>query len=292
MENVENEYTKHITFGGYWEESWISHFKNQLLLFEIKGSCSKVIYDGGGWGHRHNIMKSVIREAAFRRPTDKTRRFYLFTGDQFPMNVGTEWKLLSTAGAKRDFESVIPDAYSFAWPEIGISDFTQHNAEMLQRSEERLREGAIIKKAFWRGSLDQHISRRQFHDVVKSSNKFDVSDNNATSFREMKSVGDYSVLVDLPGQGYSARLKHLLVSNRPVVVYPRNQWDWVTLRVEPGIHYPLSLSSAEHLAHVCEAFVDSDIASSHYAKESLYVKELLDRDRLIEAVSNSIHKCD
>ena len=292
MENLESEYTRDINFGGYWEESWKSHFKSQLLLFEIKGTCSKILYDGGGWGHRHAIMKSVVREAVYRRPSSKTRRFYLFTGDQLPMGVGTEWRLLSTTGTKKDLDAVIPDAYSFAWPEIGIADFMQYNPEMVQYSDKVAKEGRVTNKAFWRGSLGQHQARKQFHDFVNSSSKFEVSDNTATSFKEMKEIGDYSVLVDLPGQGYSARLKHILLSGRPVIVYPRSHWDWVTLRIEPGIHYPLSLKSPEHLAIMCEAFLENADARSHYSAEAASVRDLLDRNVLIDAVSTSIHVCE
>ena len=288
------QYVDDITFGGYWEESWKEHLKSELLLFEVKGGSTKVLYNGGGWQSRHSIMIAAVREAVRLSPVKGAKRFYLFTGDNSPANkIGTEWQLLTTVGSRKETDIVIPDAYSFSWPEIGVSNFDIYNAEMMQRSDFYSRTGQVLQKTYWRGSLIVNPVRSQFFDHVKNSESFDVTDSSIGSFRNMKESGEFSVLVDLPGQGYSARLKHLLLSKRPVVVYPRTQWDWVTLRLEPNVHFPVSLSSVEHLASMCSIFNENQQAADFYANEALQATtSLMSHEKLYKAISNAITTCD
>lgn len=288
----ESEYTRDLTFLGNWPSEWVSHFKHQLLLFEVRNCVARVLYDGGGHESRHKTMIRAVKGSVMKRPVRGIKRFYLFTGDSLPLGIGTEWKLLSTVGARSDFASVIPDAYSFSWPEIGITDFQQHNTTMRERSDQLLDGGQVKKVAYWRGSSHQHPSRKEFIERVSSDSNFDVSDISVTGFKKMIDIGEFSVLVDLPGQGYSARLKHLLVSGRPVVVYPREQWDWVSLHLEPGVHYIPTITSADHLKQICEIAIYNDNVASRYAQNGLRVNSLLSIDTLHGAISDVIETCD
>jgi len=293
-QTIESQYVDDIAIDSHWEESWKAHLKTELLLFEVKCGSTKVLYNGGGWQSRHDIMISAVREAVRLRPIKGTKRFYLFTGDNFPASsLGTAWKLLTTVGSRKETDIVIPDAYSFSWPEIGVSNFETYNAEMMQRSDYYSNSGQVLQKTYWRGALVGNPARTQFVDYVKESEGFDVIDIAKGSFREMKESGEFSVLVDLPGQGYSARLKHLLLSKRPVIVYPRTQWDWVTLRLEPNVHFPVSLASIDYLVSMCNAFNENSQAASFYSNEAFQATiDLMSHDRLYKAISDAIADCD
>ena len=233
-----------------------------------------------------------LNEALRRRPVSSMKRFYIFTGDSLPHGVGLEWKLLSTVGKRSDHRTVIPDAYSFSWPEIGIKDFESYNFEMYHKTLESTQSQKVLNRAFWRGSIHQNFARVKFNEYVRDRPEFDVSDSEQTGFFEMKDVGGYSTLIDLPGQGYSARLKHLLVSGRPVIVYPREHWDWVTLRLEPGIHFCTTIPSVEDLANRCLMFLGNPDAREHYAKAAYQVSSLISKDSLYNAIAGAIGSCD
>ena len=53
----------------------------------------------------------------------------------------------------------------------------------------------------------------------------------------MLELSKWSTLVDMPGHGFSGRLKYLLHACRPIIVFERLDWDAVTVNLEPGIHY-------------------------------------------------------
>ena len=290
--NEENKFLHQLKFGDNWRPEWIDHFKQQLLFFEVSGPHAQVLYNGGGWQTRHEIMIKSIKEAVERKPVSYKKRFYLFTGDQLPQNLESEWRILSTVGGRSDFDSIVPDAYSFSWPEIGVTNFSDHNDAMFKKSQELLAQNRVLNKAYWRGSLNQNPSRREFFNQVKGNEHFDVLDVSMTNFKSMQDVGEYSVLIDLPGQGYSARLKHLVLSGRPVIVYPRDQWDWVSVQLEPGIHYLLSMPSCDHLKISCELALFNSAIRNFYSNKGQEARILLKRETLYSAISNRINSCD
>lgn len=292
MEDISLRYVNDITFASDWKESWKEHFKSQIILFEARGTQARVLYNGGGHQTRHSLMIQAVSEAMRKNPLSSSKRFYLFTGDSLPYGVGLEWKLLSTVGKRADYERVIPDAHSFAWPEIGIKDFKIHNHEMIMRSNALTKKGEVINKTFWRGSLAQNSVRSNFKNHVENSPDFEVSDNEKSGFFDMRDVGMYSTLVDLPGQGFSGRLKHLLVSGRPVVVFPRESWDWVTLQLEPCVDMLVTMPSIEDLAERCNLLMKNSSIRNHYASVGQKALRYLDREVLLNAVSNCIKNCD
>lgn len=288
----ENDYALRLSFGDNWKPEWISHFKQQLMFIEVSGPYTRVLYNGGGHQTRHEIMVNSIREAVKKRPVSCTKRFYLFTGDSLPQNFVSEWKVLSTVGTRSDFDNIVPDAHSFAWPEIGVSNFSLSNMEMLKRSQEFLSQGKVLKKVYWRGLLSQNPLRLDFFNQVKENKNFDVLDTSMAQFKSMQDIGEYSVLVDLPGQGFSGRLKHIIFSGRPVVVYPRAQWDWASLQLEPGIHYILSMPSIDHLKFSCEIALDNPQIQNFFSNKWKEARNLLEKDTLHAALSSRINSCD
>jgi hypothetical protein len=290
---MNNEYLNKIVFPEFWEDSWKRHFMSQLLLIELRDNNIKVLYDGGGWNDRHKILLSVLNVAAENCKSSSCKRFFIFTGDDLPLNVYTPWRLLSITGRREDKEIVLPDPNSFAWNEIGIHDFESYRKEMIEFSNSCMINNKVINKTYWRGAIDQHDSRRLFHNLVKNHDLFDVQEASSTeNFRQMKHVGEYSVLVDFPGRGYSGRLKHLIFSGRPVVVYPRVAWDWVTLNLEPNVHFYLSQMSHVDIANACINMLNNPEMRNFFVANSAERMKLIEKRNMIIATSKIIEACD
>lgn len=47
----------------------------------------------------------------------------------------------------------------------------------------------------------------------------------------------YKYLIDASGQGYSARIKYLLFSRRPLFIIDREYWDWIGIDLIPWVHF-------------------------------------------------------
>jgi len=293
LNTFDASYIKDIEFPDFWKQAWKEHFLSQLLLVEMRNNKINVLYDGGGWRNRHKTIQQSLSLASELCNSSSNKRFFVFTGDDYPIGVKTPWKLLSITGRREDKEIVIPDPHSFAWVDIGIDDFESYRKEMIKFSNECIENKSVIKKAFWRGSVDQHVARRNFCELVKDHPCFDVENvNNASQFREMKFAGEYAVLLDFPGQGHSGRLKHLLFSGRPVVVYPRLSWDWVTLNLEPNIHFCLSNITYTDTANSCINLINNEEYGNFLVKKCFEKSYLIERKTLITETSKIIEKSD
>lgn len=287
------EHIDKIIFPDFWEESWKIHFVSQLLLIEINDKEIKVLFDGGGFSDRHKTLLKSLNHASSIRKSSSIKRFFVFTGDDLPLGIITPWILFSTVGRREDKEIVLPDPYSFEWNDIGISDFESYRNEMIKFSNLCVSENRVIKQAYWRGSVAQHESRQLFLNLVKDHALFDVQNaTNAENFREMKFVGEHAVLVDFPGRGYSARLKHILFSGRPVVVYPRVSWDWVTLNLEPNIHFYLTQMSHVDAANACINLINDSSFGNFFVRNCLDKSNLIEKNVLIAETAKIIERAD
>ena len=57
---------------------------------------------------------------------------------------------------------------------------------------------------------------------------------------EMVSLEDhtkYKYLIDLSGQGFSARIKYLMFSRRPLFIVDREFHDWISVDLVPWVHF-------------------------------------------------------
>ena len=47
----------------------------------------------------------------------------------------------------------------------------------------------------------------------------------------------YKYLIDCSGQGFSGRVKILMHTHRLLFLLDRKYWDWLTMDIQPWIHY-------------------------------------------------------
>ncbi len=135
---------------------------------------------------------------------------------------------------------LLPDPYSLCWPEAHIDNVFEKCAQlatagMTPPTDTRL---------FWIGQ-NSHWTRKV---LVELADKH--PDRIVASFleckkgvipkNEMVSLEDhtkYKYLIDLSGQGFSARIKYLLFSRRPLFIVERKYHDWISCDLKPWIHY-------------------------------------------------------
>jgi len=228
---------------------FLDHFKSQLLFYEVMGSEVKVIYDGGGHQDRHQLMTLLVKRSFEDFPTSRTIRFWVFTGDNRPTNSVNNQPLFSISGPRIHSDYVIPDPYNLKWPQAGVQDFHEYCEKINLESKAR----PLKNSAIWRGLTCQNPIRKIVVDSCASLGEpFDLKDTtpdcNSSDFVQMLDLSKHAVLVDMPGQGFSGRLKYLLHAHRPIIVFERIDWDAVTLNLEPGFHY-LSCSNDVNVFH-------------------------------------------
>lgn len=270
---------------------FMDHFKSQLMQYEVTGSEVKVLYDGGGHQDRHELMTDLVERSFNDIPTPKRLRFWVFTGDNRPVDVVNDEPLFSIAGPRIRSEYVIPDPYVTKWTQAGVDNFESYCEIIRQNSLKSPTKNAAV----WRGLASQNPVRKFIVERCATLKRdiYDVKDTqpdcNDNDFVHMKDLPNWSVLVDMPGQGFSGRLKYLLHAHRPMIVFQRLDWDAVTMLLEPGIHYlscPPDSQVFEYLVHRTLLTYEETVRSNFQTVQIM--KKITCRDHVSQLLVNKV----
>lgn len=252
---------------------FLEHFKSQLLQLEVNKSDIKILFNGGGFQDRHELILKLANRSFQDIPSSKTIRFWIFTGDNRPAQSVNGEPLFSISGQRNTQDFIIPDPYVISWNSIGVHDFLQYCDKLKLDS---LSQRPTIPKAIWRGSVSQHASRKNMLECLRNRKSefidFENVDSNLdiNKFIPMDGLKNWGCLLDFPGQGYSARLKYLMQIIRPKVVIERLDWDFATVNLEPGFHY----ASAPDDFNVIDYTINNVIKNYEWwLQKSLYAAE-------------------
>jgi hypothetical protein len=183
-----------------------------------------------------------------------------------------------------------PCPYTLRWPQVGIP-----NAEAMMH--ELLADTSPYEsdKIFWIGA-NSHPSRSKLCELGRMHPElFDVEiiewDNKASGGQVSKtrqvSILDhrkFKYLVDCPGNGYSARVKWLLATGRPIFMVERNVVEHWHEDMEPWVHYaPVAADLSNLIEHHSRLEEDPALYEKigknarQFAAEHLTIECLLNR---------------
>jgi hypothetical protein len=198
-----------------------------------------MFHDNGGYEFRNPSTIWCAREA------DKNYKWPDF--NEIVINTG-DYELESNYSYSRygSFKKLIPDFNFHSWPQVGINDYS----ETIKEIDKLGRLLAVNHKVGWIGNHYTHPSRRTFVSIgnhnkdimdiipmswMKGDDKVKL---NATAYMSLPDlVKNYSVLIDIEGNGYSGRLKYLLWSHRPVILIERPFQEFFYEFLIPNVHY-------------------------------------------------------
>lgn len=167
----------------------------------------------------------------------------VFTGD-------VEWDDACYSYSKTtSFNRLVPEFSFGGWPEVGIVDYTETVKEIVAAGTKE----AATQKVGWIGCLDTSPMRKRLFDIGQASpdmmeiipmnwKEMPIDDavarHEATKYMSLPElVSTYAVLLDIEGVGFSARLKYLLWSGRPVILVDRPHKEYFYEHLVPWEHY-------------------------------------------------------
>lgn len=181
-----------------------------------------------------------------------------------------------------------PCPYSLRWPQVGIPDAEQLMEDLLADDSP-----VMDPRIFWIGA-ETHPSRRRLRELAsRDVDRFDVeimrwiSDANGVQKSASRQVSlpehrRYKYLIDCPGNGYSARIKWLLATGRPLFIVDREIVEPWHEHLVPWVHFiPVSADLSDLLAHHARIEEDSSLYHSigeqarHFAAQYLRVEPQL-----------------
>lgn len=170
--------------------------------------------------------------------------FKFYTGD-YPTVDGS---IFSYSSQDKSKVIDIPDFDFVSWKEANIYDYQQQVDKIIEESNKPFQ----FNKLFWIGNINTHPSRRFFLDTFSDDTLIECRqlDPNLPNFKNdfvtLEDHCKYKYLIDLQGNGFSARLKYLLFTGRPLLIQNRK---WKT-------YYHKMLIPFEHFIPVNEDLSD------------------------------------
>ena len=163
---------------------------------------------------------------------------------------------LSTVCRERESSHLLFPDYSFArWPAIGHTRGSlQEFASGLVLAGSRPATTRLHQRAVFVGDVRMHEVRRVMEEIAferpDDLEVIHVPQRKAGEERHARHVpfdelARWSLLLDLPGGGWSGRLKFLPLLGRPLIVVNRAAWGWADgSQRQPFVHYRLVNATA------------------------------------------------
>ncbi len=151
-----------------------------------------------------------------------------------------------TYSKQNSYNKLVPDFNFHSWPQVGINDYEIFVKEIDNAGLNNYQ----INKVGWIGNPDTNFRRIQLLQI--GDNNKDLFDffgmnwlpshgnimlNSTKYISTPELVKRYSILLDIEGNGYSGRLKHLLWSHRPLLIVDRPHKEFFFEFLKEWEHY-------------------------------------------------------
>jgi len=143
------------------------------------------------------------------------------------------------------YDGLVPEWNFHAWPQIGVDDYTETTLQISEAGKEPYE----INKVGWIGETGLPIRSKMLEIAQRNTDVLDVISmswirqqnkvrlNSTTYLSLPQLVKRYSILIDVEGGGFSARLKYLLWSRRPVIIVDRPFKEFFFEHLKEWEHY-------------------------------------------------------
>jgi hypothetical protein len=237
--------------------------------------------DFGGYQSRNTATQSLLTQAAelVRAELSKSFSIGILTND-YPGRVDSHTRCFAYCRSPEQRNVIaIPDFLFHGWPECGIEDYESTVEQVLEHSRKPPEDDRLL----WIGNAVTHPSRQRFLELAAEDSRIHArgmdwqppeKSNKATAawkprggFISMPEHCRHRMLIDLQGRGFSARLKLLLFSGRPLLVQNRRWHQYYFEDLKPFVHY---IPVEEDLS---DLFVQIDWVTTHPVRAALIAAE-------------------
>ena len=210
------------------------------MSFSVSKINNKLIFkDLGGYETRNPSTFWSLQKADEKYNWDDFNEIIIHTGDYEQNNNHY------TYSKKDNYNNLVPDFNFHSWTQVGINDYDTCVKEIDNAGLTKYE----INKVGWIGNKNTNIMRQKLLEIGNNNKElFDFFDMqwlpsntnqlNSTKFISLPDlVNKYKILIDIEGIGFSARLKYLLWSRRPVLLVDRPHKEYFFEYLKEWEHY-------------------------------------------------------
>lgn len=255
-------------------------FTDDEVLFNVNCPC---------FGERQQNLATLFMEAhkKFKFPNGV---IYLHNGDNIPLFPKTipenrQYHAVFDIRLKdRYYQNAGPDFSAVSWGSAQIGNYVNETKLIIEASKKK----PLYDQVGWQGNQYNHPKRQilmdigQQHPHIFNFTHFtnDLFNTNSPLYVTHHELAErFAYIVDVEGVGYSARLKYLLFTNRPLFLVYREFVVYFEVDLHPFVHY---IPVKPDLSDLVEKF---KWAKEHPAKAAKIAQNAFDY-----AVANLTHE--
>jgi hypothetical protein len=191
--------------------------------------------EGPGFQRRNESTMKIIHQTHDTLGLNNFDWTYINTGDRSIGSFYDGKRVLSYSSNTNKYEHVIPDFVFDCWREVHINDYSSTVQQIIQNGNKKPETNLLG----WRGAIT-HENRLPLLEF-KNSRKYDILTHNwnesSTYISIPDSVKKWRYLIDVEGNGFSARIKLFLFSKRVLFLQERPYKEWFHSMLIPWFHY-------------------------------------------------------
>lgn len=206
------------------------------VIFVHQSNGVVEIYDCGGFQNRNSSTIRLLKRCynKFTELKKKNIEFYIYTGDA-PRFIHKRLPVLTYANIASNLNYCIPDFIFDCWKEVGIHNYSETVKKIVRSSKVPF----AHSKLFWIGA-STNKTRVQFVNNFSNHPKINcnlIQWNEAYKPMSWEDHCMYQYLIDLPGVGYSGRIKGLLFTQRLLFIVERHLVEYYHNNLKPFSHF-------------------------------------------------------
>ncbi|MGD1277421.1 MAG: glycosyl transferase family 90 [Tepidisphaeraceae bacterium] len=235
---------------------------------------------------RHSFSIGILT-GDFPIPEDAAQRCFAYCRERGPSRV-----------------IAIPDFLFWAWPEVGIHDYESTVEQILQKSKIP----PVDERLLWIGNAATHPTRQRFVEMAQKDPRICACPMTWLAPQNARDAGaawqpaggfispadhcQYRFLIDLQGRGFSARLKLLLFTGRPLFVQERRWNEYYFSELQPYVHYiPVREDLSDLISQLDWAHAHPDRCAAIAAEAQRFAQTRLRRRHAVQYLAQRLIEC-
>jgi len=170
-------------------------------------------------------------------------------------------------------DDLFPDYIFGDWWHIGLTDFDKFTDDI---STNCIKTIPIYNRVFWAGNLQNIPQRLQYKHISKLyptaieclTIKW-KSPSEPTKFVKIRDLGQWSMIIDLTGYGWSGRLKMLPFCKRPLIITNRKYWGWSDFMILKTKNFYMANKDLSNLIQIVN-YIKNNKAKAQLKADNLY----------------------
>ncbi len=235
--DVETNFKHPVDLKKYPDPNFIE-FIGDEVLYNVKCTC---------FGEREQNLAKMFMEA-HKKFNFTPGTIYMHNGDSYPVlkpevkNTTIYHSVFDIRLKEQYYNYAGPDFSALSWGSAQIRNYDEETKAVIESSKKK----PILDKMGWVGNRNNHAKRdilmkigEQHTDIFNFTHFInDLFNTNSPSYVTHHQLTEYfAYLIDVEGVGYSARLKYMMFSNRPLFLVHRNYVVYFEVELHPFVHY-------------------------------------------------------